>query len=152
MVRNFRLPKPTLFVIALSVLQALGTGCAKKADPIPKSRLAPRPCQAVWSGLRVLDVTLPTEDVQKNPLIGLESVRVYYVSLGVARPDSADVLSKGEVILEQHRPDLPSPGKRFPLPLKDVSRPAGWIVVTATRVGGVTGEPSETLPWLDPAY
>ena len=65
----------------------------------------------------------------------------------VRRMDAA----KGEVVLEQRRPDLPAPGKSFRMDLSGIGRPAGWIVVAAIRVGNVVGAPSEPAPWLDPA-
>ena len=98
----------------------------------------------------MLEVTLPSRDLKENSLIGLEAVRVYHLALGTARPSSSEVLAKGEVVLEQRRPDLPSPGKNLRMDLQGIGRPAGWIVVAAVRVGNVVGAPSETLPWLHP--
>ncbi len=100
----------------------------------------------------MLEITLPRQDLHGASLVGLEAVRVYHLPLGSARPSPAEVLAKGEVVLEQRRPDLPSPGKTFYMNLKDIGRPAGWIVVTAVRAGNVVGAPSEALPWLHPAY
>jgi len=99
----------------------------------------------------MLEVTLPTLDIKGNSLIGLEAVRVYHLPLGTARPTAAEVLARGEVVLEQRRPDLPSPGRSFRMDLKGIGRPSGWIVVAALRTGNVLGAPSETLPWLHPA-
>lgn len=93
---------------------------------------------------------MPTADIRGNSLAGLEAVRVYHLPLGSARPSPAEVLAKGEVVLEQRRPDLPSPGKALRMDLKGIGRPAGWIVVAAVRAGNVVGSPSETLPWLHP--
>jgi hypothetical protein len=104
-----------------------------------------------WEKPRLLEVTLPERDVRGDSLVGLEAVRVYHLPLGSARPSPAEVLAKGEVVLEQRRPDLPAPGRRFFLDLKGIGRPAGWIVVAAVRVGNVVGTPSDTLPWLHPA-
>jgi len=81
----------------------------------------------------------------------VEMVRVYFLPVGLVQPSPLDVLTKGEVILEKRRPDLPSPGKSLRLDLGEIRRPAGWLVVTAVRVGNVVGVPSEVLPWLDPA-
>jgi hypothetical protein len=81
----------------------------------------------------------------------VEQVRVYFLPVGLAQPSSQDVLAKGEVILERRRPDLPAPGGSLVLDLKEISRPAGWIVVTSVRVGNVVGAPSEVIPWLEPA-
>lgn len=127
-------------------------GCARKGDPIPKARLAPRSCQISLSNLRTLDVTLPTEDSGGGSLIAIESVRVYYLPMGVSRPTGLDVITKGDILLEKRRHDLPGPGKRFKISLKDMEKPSGWIAVCALRVGQVMGEPSESLPWLHPAF
>jgi hypothetical protein len=96
-------------------------------------------------------VTLPALDIKGNSLVGLESVRVYHLPLGSSRPSPGEVLAKGEVVLEQRRPDLPSPGRTFRMDLEGIGRPAGWIVVAALRTGNVVGSPSATLPWLHPA-
>jgi hypothetical protein len=84
--------------------------------------------------------------------MGLEKVRVYYVPLGYARPSSADVLSRGQVVMERGRPNLPNPGQVVQMDLKQIGRPAGWLVATALRVGDVIGVPSEPVAWLDPAF
>lgn len=147
--RTPSLPNPPLVVLPLLLL--LGTGCGRKGDPIPRPRAEARPCVAGWAAHRVLEVTLPTTDAQGDRLVGLEAVRVLHVPVGVARPTPAEIQVRGEVILEQRRPDLPSPGKTLRLDLSKVGRPAGWIVVVAVRVGNVVGQPSESLPWLDPA-
>jgi len=55
------------------------------------------------------------------------------------------------VILEKSRPDLPSPGRSLRMDMKQIGRPAGWIVASAVRVGDVVGVPSEPIPWLDQA-
>ena len=128
-----------------------GLGCGRKGDPIPRPRAGPRACSAQWTELRTLEVKLPSQDANGGKLVGVEMVRVYFLPLDFAQPSSQDVLSKGEVILEKRRPDLPLPGKSLRLDLKEVSRPAGWIVVTSVRVGNVIGAPSEVIPWLDPA-
>jgi len=141
-----------LLLAALGFALALGiSGCGKKGDPIPRPRAEPRICEAQWASLRKLAVRLPLQDIRGNDLVGLERVRVYYVPLGTTRPSSQEVLTKGELIYERRRPDLPSPGKQLNLDLAQISRPAGWIVVTAVRVGDILGVPSEVLPWLDPA-
>ncbi len=152
MVRPNSLPKPTLSVLAFMTLLVIGVGCARKGDPIPKARLAPRSCQIRLSDLRTLDVTLPTEDSAGGRLIAVESVRVYYLPMGVSKPSGQDVITRGEILLEKHRHDLPDPGKSFKLSLKDMDKPTGWIAVCALRVGQVMGEPSESLPWLHPAF
>jgi len=109
-------------------------------------------CVARWTALRHLEIQLPQEDVRHNTLIGVERVRIYYMPLGTMRPQPHEVLSKGELLLEQRRPDLPSPGEILLMDLKQINRPSGWIVATAVRVGGILGEPSEVLPWLDPVF
>ncbi len=126
-------------------------GCGRKGDPIPHALTAPAACSAQWFSHRVLDVRLPSQDAQGEGLVGLERVRVYYLALGPARPSAAQVLAAGDVILERSRPDLPHPGGSLRLDLKQIGRPAGWVVIVALRVGGVLGAPSDPLPWLDPA-
>jgi hypothetical protein len=103
-----------------------------------------------WIDLRALEVRLPSSDINGEELVGVEMVRVYFLPVGIAQPSSLEVVTKGEVILEKRRPDLPSPGRSLRLDLKEISRPAGWIVVTSVRVGNVVGAPSEVIPWLDP--
>ena len=100
---------------------------------------------------RLLEITLPQQDIRGDSLVGIETLRIYYLALGSARPTPEEVVTKGEVVLEQRRPDLPSPGRRFEMDLKSIERPPGWIVVAAVRVGDVVGVPSDTLPWLHPA-
>jgi hypothetical protein len=102
-------------------------------------------------GHRILQVRLPAQDTQGETLVGVERVRIYYLRLGSARPTAAQVLAGGEVILERSRPDLPDPGGSLRLDMKQIGRPAGWVVATAVRVGEVVGVPSEPIPWLDPA-
>ena len=128
-----------------------GVGCGRKGDPIPRPRAQAGACFAQWLKLRVLDVRLPVADIRGEELLGVEMLRVYFLPVGLVQPSSLDVMTKGEVILERRRPDLPSPGKSLRLDLGEVKRPAGWLVVTAVRVGNVVGAPSEVLPWLDPA-
>lgn len=82
--------------------------------------------------------------------MGVERVRVYFLPVGSAKPSASEVLSRGEVILERRRPDLPDPGQTLVLDLTEVVRPPGWIVVVSVRVGEVAGVPSEVLTWLDP--
>lgn len=112
--------------------------------------MAPQACIANWLSLRVLEVQLPVKDVQGEVLVGVEQVRVYYIPLGLACPTPGEVIARGEVILEQRRPDLPSPGGTIRMNLKEVGRPTGWIVVAAVRVGGVVGVPTPVMPWVNP--
>ncbi len=150
-VRTLSLPKPALTFL-VSIPLGLGSiTCARKGDPIPRPRIEAQACLARWEAFRILEVTLPTADIKGNSLVGLEAVRVYHLPLGSARPSSAEVLARGEVVLEERRPDLPSPGRSFSMDLKAIGRPSGWIVVAAVRTGNVVGAPSETLPWLHPA-
>ena len=125
--------------------------CARKGDPVPSPPVPPKAPAVAWASLRELAVTLPAEDVGGGRLRGLEAVRVLYLPLGLARPTSADVAAHGEVVLERQRPALPAPGQVLDLHLQGLTRPSGWIVVVAVRVGRVPSPPSEVLPWLDPS-
>ena len=98
-----------------------------------------------------MDVRLPTRDALGNSLVGLEKVRVYYLPLAFTRPTAEEVLSRGQVVLERTRPNLPDPGRTLLMDLHQIGRPAGWLVAVAVRVGDVLGTPSDPLPWLDPA-
>ena len=145
--RTFRLANAGVaFLLAFS-----SAACGRKGDPIPRPRAEPLAPEARWAGLRQLEVKLPGRDARGESLVGLEQVRVFYLPLGTVRPGSRDVISKGEVVVERRRPNLPSPGKTLRIDLSDLNRPQGWIAVVAVRVGDVSGAPSETLVWLDPA-
>ena len=96
-------------------------------------------------------MVLPSADVNGEALAGVEIVRVLYLPLGLAKPTPEEVLTRGDVVLERRRPDLPGPGAEFTMDLKSLQRPAGWIVVVAVRLGNVAGRPSEVLPWMAPA-
>ncbi len=135
---------------ALAITLALsGMACGRKGDPIPRPRAEPRAPEATWKDLRTLEVLLPSKDLKGNDLVGLEKVRVLYLPLGPSKPAPAEILSKGEVVLEMRRPDLPSPGRPMRLDLRELDRGPGWLVVVAVRVGEVVGAPSGTLPWFD---
>ncbi len=137
----------------ISVGLGLGAlGCGRKGDPVPRTRTAPAACSAQWAGLRVLAVRLPTRDTRGGRLVGLEKVRIYYLPLGYARPSGEEVLTRGQVVLERSRPDLPSPGETLNMDLKQIGRPAGWLVAVAVRVGDVLGAPSEPVAWLNPSF
>ena len=45
---------------------------------------------------------------------------------------------------------LPGPGGVLKMDMRQIGRPAGWIVVAALRVGNVIGAPTEPMAWLDP--
>jgi hypothetical protein len=136
--------------LALFCLSPLG--CGRKGDPIPHTRVAPAACVARWAAPRTLEVRLPSRDGQGRKLLGLEKVRVYYLSMGPGRPSPDDVLRQGQVVMERSRPELPEPGGILRLDLKQIGRPPGWLVAAAVRVGDVVGAPSETVAWLDPAF
>lgn len=125
------------------------TACGRKADPVPRPRVEPQAPRVRFLNLRTLEVVLPDKDIRGGRLEGVEKVRLLYLPVGSARPLASEVVTKGEVVLEQRRPDLPSPGKVVQLDLRDLDRPPGWVVVVAVRVGDVTGQPCEPLPWLD---
>jgi hypothetical protein len=145
--RSSSLANPLLaFTLGLLALH-----CGRKGDPIPRPRMAAQAMEARMEGLRKVRLVLPAVDVKGDPLVGVELVRVLYLPLGVAKPTPEEVFSRGEVVLERRRPDLPGPGEPLLLDLKSLQRPQGWIVVVAVRLGNVPGRPSEVLPWLDPA-
>jgi hypothetical protein len=133
------------------ILLATGPGCGRKGDPIPRPRAEPLSCAVQWLGLRRLQVVLPTQDTANLHLVGIQSLRLYFMPLGSGRPTPAEILARGDVLLERSRPELPGPGETVVLDLKDLDRPPGWIVAVAARVGGVLGQPSESLPWLHSA-
>lgn len=144
--RSFRLANAgTAFLLAFSF-----SACGRKGDPIPRPRAEPLAPEAHWVALRELEVKLPLRDARGESLVGLEQVRVFYLPMGSVRPGPHDVVTKGEVVVERRRPNLPSPGKALRVDLSDLNRPQGWIVVVAVRVGDVAGAPSDTLVWLDP--
>ena len=149
-VRPTSLPNPVLRSIPAVTLVILLGACGRKGDPVPRPRARPAACEAQWKDLRLLEVRLPRQDVQGGPLVGIEKLRLVYLPLGHARPSAGEVLARGEEIQERRRPDLPRPGQALHLNLRDLGRPAGWMVVVAVRVGDVVGEPSEPLAWLDP--
>ena len=136
----------------LAFLLALSTGaCGRKGDPIPRPRAEPQAPEAHWVALRQLDVTLPARDARGESLVGLEMLRVFYLPMSTVKPTPREIVSKGELVVERRRPNLPAPGKRMRIDMSDLIRPQGWMVVVAVRVGDVAGPPSETLIWLDPA-
>ncbi len=141
------LAKP-LIVFTLGLL---AVHCGRKGDPIPRPRAAARAPGVRLDGLRRLAVTLPTRDIRDDVLAGVDQIRVLYLPLGLTRPTPEEIFSRGQVVLDRRRPDLPGPGGTVVLDLRALHRPAGWIAVVAVRVGEVAGQPSAVLPWLDPA-
>ena len=125
--------------------------CGRKGDPIPGTRAAPEACAVRWAAHRVLEVRLPTQDAQHGRLVGIEKVRVFYLPLGSSRPTGEEIITRGEVVLERSRPDLPGPGSVVQMDLRQIGRPPGWMVAAALRVGNVVGAPSEPVAWLDPS-
>jgi hypothetical protein len=144
---TFRLANPLL----AATLCFLTIHCGRKGDPIPRPRAAAQAVEVRMEGLRKVRLVLPSRDVNGKELVGVEIVRVLFLPLGLAKPTSEEVFSRGEVVLERRRPDLPGPGESLDLDLTSLQRPRGWIVVVAVRLGNVPGRPSEVLPWLDPA-
>ena len=141
---------PIIVFVAIGV-SAL-SGCGAKGDPKPGQRHPPASCAVRATGLRTIEVVLPTADIQGNRLSGVEVVRVYYLSLGTNYPSALEVLQHGEIIMERHRHDLPSPGKMITFDLSNFGRSSGWLVVVPFRVGNIAGAPSQVLPWLDPSF
>ena len=146
--RSFRLANP-LLAITLSLLTTIH--CGRKGDPIPRPRSAAQAMAARLDGLRKVRLVLPSADVKGDALVGVEVVRVLYLPLGLAKPTHEEIFSRGEVVLERRRPDLPGPGEELVMDLKSLQRPQGWIVIVAVRLGNVAGRPSDVLPWMDPA-
>lgn len=138
-----------LAIVAIGLL-LLAPGCGRKGDPVPRPRVPPGACTVRMLTLRRLSVALPERDLQAAKLRGIERVRVYYLPLGTARPAAAEVVAKGEIVLERSRPELPGPGASLELDLDGLRRPRGWLVVVAVRVGDVVGDPGEVMTWLDP--
>lgn len=145
--RSFSL---TNLVLAFTLSLAAIT-CGRKGDPIPRPRAAARAPEVGWQALRKIRMVLPSQDEKGDDLVGIEVIRVLYLPLGLAKPTPQDVFSRGEVILERRRPDLPGPGQALILDLKSLQRPQGWIVLVAVRLGNVAGRPSDVLAWMDPA-
>jgi hypothetical protein len=143
---TFRLANPLLAI----TLCFLTVHCGRKGDPIPRPRAAALAVEVRLEGLRRVHLLLPTSDVHGDGLVGIELVRVLFLPLGLAKPTPEEVFTRGEVVLERRRPDLPGPGQPLELDLTSLQRPRGWIVVVAVRLGNVAGRPSEVLPWLDP--
>ena len=142
----FRLANPLLAITFCILI----IGCGRKGDPIPRPRAAAQAMEVRLEGLRQLRLILPSADVKGGALVGVEVLRVLYLPVGLTKPTPEEVFSRGEVVLERRRPDLPGPGSALLMDLKSLQRPQGWIVVVAVRVGNVPGRPSEVLPWLDP--
>jgi len=145
--RSPRLANPLLAI----TLSFLAVRCGRKGDPVPRPRAAAQAMEARLEGLRKIRLVLPSTDMNGTPLAGVESLRVLYLPLGLAKPTPEEVFSRGEVVLERRRPDLPGPGEALVMDLQSLQRPPGWIVIVAVRLGEVPGRPSEVLPWLDPA-
>jgi hypothetical protein len=135
----------------IGILGCVTTGCGRKGDPLPRPWAEPQAPRASFADLRTLEVVLPSRDARGAELRGLDQVRVLWLQLGSARPTADEVAARGEVVLEARRPDLPAPGGVLRLSLKELERPAGWLVVIAVRGGNVPSPPSAPLPWLDPA-
>ncbi len=148
----FGMRSPTLANPTLAItLSLLAIQCGRKGDPIPRPRIPAQAMEVRLDALRRLRMVLPLADANGGPLVGIESVRVIYLPLGLVKPTPEEVFSRGEVVLERRRPDLPGPGGIFVLDLGSLQRSQGWIVVVAVRLGNVAGRPSEVLPWIDPA-
>ena len=143
---SFRLANPLLAI----TLCFLTVHCGRKGDPIPRPRAAALPVEVHQESLRTVRLVLPSRDVHGDDLVGVEVVRVLFLPLGLAKPTPEEVFSRGEVVLERRRPDLPGPGQSLVMDLASLQRPRGWIVIVAVRLGNVAGRPSEVLPWLDP--
>ena len=144
---SFSLANPVL-AITLSVV---AIHCGRKGDPVPRPRAAAQAMEVHLDALRKLRMVLPLVDAKGDSLVGIEIVRVIYLPLGLAKPTPEEVFTRGEVVMERRRPDLPGPGGTFVMDLGTLQRAQGWIVVVAVRLGNVAGRPSAVLPWMDPA-
>ncbi len=142
--------RSSLSTPALLLTLAVCAACGKKGDPVPRPSAQPKAVVATLASLRVLELRMPTEDIKGETLGGFEAVRVLYLPLGLVRPTAEEVFSKGQVVLERGRPDVPKPGQTLRLDLSNLDRPSGWLVVVAVRAGKVPGKPSEPLPWMNP--
>jgi hypothetical protein len=129
-------------------LSLLALACGRRGDPIPRPRAAAQAPQVRAEGPRQVQVTLPRTTVSGEDLVGVDAVRVLFLA-GGAKPTPQEVFSRGEVVLERRRPDLPGPGAPVLINLANLRRPQGWIALVAVRVGNVPGRPSEVLPWAD---
>lgn len=150
MMRGMRSPSLTNLVLTFTLSLAAIT-CGRKGDPIPRPRSAAQASEVAWLSLRKVRVVIPPKDANGEDLKGIELIRVLYLPLGLTKPTPEEVFSRGEVVLERRRPDLPGPGQTLVLDLKSLQRPQGWIVLVAVRLGGVAGRPSAVLAWMDPA-
>lgn len=137
-------------ILATAVMAITCSACGRKGDPVPRPRALPGPCAVSMVSLRRLKVRLPDRDLAGAQLTGVERVRIYYLTMGTSQPAPQEVVTRGEIVLERSRPDLPGPGQAFELDLSGFRRGRGWLAVVAVRVGDVVGPASETLPWLDP--
>ena len=144
---TFRLANPLLAI----TLSFLTVHCGRKGDPLPRPRASAQTVEVRLEGLRKVRLVLPARDINGDDLVGVEIVRVLYLPLGLVKPTPEDVFSRGEVVLERRRPDLPGPGQALVMDLQSLQRPRGWLVIVAVRLGNVAGRPSDVLPWLDPA-
>lgn len=129
-------------------LSLLALACGRRGDPVPRPRAAAQAMAVRWEGPRKVLATLPKTTVSGEDLVGVDAVRVLFLADGV-KPTPEEVFSRGEVVLERRRPDLPAPGEPVLMNLQSLQRPQGWIALVAVRVGNVPGRPSEVLPWLD---
>jgi len=142
----FSLANPLLAItLCIAVLH-----CGRKGDPIPRPRAAAQAMDVRLDDLRHIRMVLPLADVKGEGFAGVDLVRVIYLPLGLVKPTPEEVFSRGDVVLERRRPDLPGPGSEFVMDLKSLQRPPGWLVVVAVRLGNVPGRPSDVLPWLPP--
>jgi hypothetical protein len=130
----------------------ISAGCGARGNPVPKQQHPPAPCTVRAKNLRTLEVTLPTTDTHGNPLLGIEAIRVYYLSMGTNFPSALEVFQHGKAIFECRRPEIPPPGKMITLDLSNCGHSTGWLVVVPFRIGNIAGVPSQVLPWVDPFF
>lgn len=138
-----------ILVISLATCFVPLYGFGRKGDPVSRPRTKPAACDVEWSSYRILEIKLPVKDEHHHSLVGIDKIRIYYLSLDQNRPTGDAIVAKGKVIMEQRRSNVTNLRDSVKLDLRQLNYSSGWLTVVAMRVGDVIGVPSETLVWLD---